>query len=214
MSPTWDILIPTIPHRDAQLRVLLAELDCQWRPGLGVRIYRDNLERPGIASYAKWGELVESSQADYVCIAGDDDMVAPDFVARVMTALEEKPDYVGFPVRYTVNGGLQKPVEHSLRHRVWEHREDVIVRDITQFNPVRRELALMVPWRAEVFEEDRRWADGMRALGLVQTEVWIDEPMYYYQVFTESNFTTSREPMPEADIPALPVYPWLTALGS
>lgn len=211
---TWDILIPTIPHRDAELRRLLAELDTQWQEGLGVVINRDNLERKGNASYAKWQELMEFSKAEYVCIAGDDDMVAPNFVRRVMAALEEKPDYVGFPVRYTLDGVLQQPCEHSLRYGTWIDSGQMIMRDIVHQNPIRRELALQSPWNAEVLEEDRKWAGRLREQQLVRTEVWIDEPMYYYQASKGNDFSSERGPMPEANIPPPPSYPWLTSMGS
>jgi hypothetical protein len=209
---TWDVLIPTIPHRDASLRRLLAELDCQWRPGLGVILSRDNLERPGIASYAKWRELVEASRAEYVCIMGDDDTVAPDYVARIMEALERKPDYVGFPVSYSVDGVPQQRVEHSLRHPCWIDSPQIMMRDIVHSNPIRRELALLVPWQAVLPGEDLAWADRMRATGRVKSEVWIDEPMYHYQPSAQDFFWTPRKPMAPEDIPELPSYPWLTAL--
>ena len=209
---TWDILIPTIPHRDTTLRLLLEELDRQWQPGLGVRIYRDNLERAGIASYAKWRDLVESSSADYVSFAGDDDFVAPDFVACVMKALESRPDYVGFPVRYTIAGELQQPVEHSLRHPCWIDTPQMLIRDIVHTNPIRRELANLVPWQAELPGEDQAWGDRMRDTGQVKTEEWIGKPMYYYQPDRPQSFWQPRVPMPGNEIPPLPSYDWLTAL--
>lgn len=44
MPVTWQILIPTIPHRHDKLAGLLETLDAQMRPGVGVLAYRDNLE--------------------------------------------------------------------------------------------------------------------------------------------------------------------------
>jgi hypothetical protein len=46
MTPTWDILICSIPHRDEMLADLLAELDRQHQPGVGVIVCRDNLDLP------------------------------------------------------------------------------------------------------------------------------------------------------------------------
>jgi len=209
---TWDILIPTIPHRDTTLRLLLEELDRQWQPGLGVILNWDNLERPGLASYAKWGELAAASRADYISFAGDDDMVAPDFVPRVMKAIESQPDYVGFPVRYTIAGELQQPVEHSLRYPGWIDSPQMLIRDIVHTNPIRRELALLVPWEAKLPDEDLAWGNRMRATGRVKSEVWIDDPMYYYQPDRRSSFWQSRAPMPEDQIPPVPEYPWLRVL--
>jgi hypothetical protein len=117
---TWDIMICSIPHRDRSMNELLGELDAQMRPGVGVIAFRDNLE----TQYgSKIAQMIAHSQADYVSCVDDDDMVAPDFIRRVTAALKEEPDYVGFPVRYTRDGDLQKPVLHSLRYHVWEDRE-------------------------------------------------------------------------------------------
>lgn len=212
---TWDILIPTIPHRDATLRKIFADLDRQWQPGLGVIVMRDNLERSGNASYAKWQELLEASSADYVSYVSDDDFFAPDFVARVMEALEQAPDYVGFPVLYTRDGVPQQRVEHSLRHGSWKSIPgNILARDIVHQNPLRREAALLVTWGTDLMEEDQRWADAMRGTGALVTEAWIDDPMYYYQASNGDNWTTARRPMNVQDIHPLPEYPWLTALGS
>jgi hypothetical protein len=211
-GPTWDMLIATIPHRDASLRLLLAELDRQLRgygrPRAGVRIYRDNLEH-GYGN--KTQDLINSSTAGYISCIDDDDMVAPDFVERVLAALGTWPDYVGFPVRWTVDGVPQCPVEHSLRHGGWHDSAGMLKRDIAQFNPIRRELALLGTWEGG-YQAERRWGDQVRATGRVATEVWIDEPMYYYQDSPTDTFMITRQPFPPDAISPLPSYPWLTAI--
>ena len=210
---SYDILIPTIPHRHDQLCTLLAEIDRQWQPGLGVRILRDNLERPGIFSYAKWQDLLETSVADYVSWAGDDDMIAPGYVARVMAALEDGPDYVGFPVRFTLDGQPQQPVEHSLRHGCWDDwHGGIMVRDIVHTNPIRRELALLTSWGIDNPAEDLYWAARLRVTGRVKDEIWLNEPMYFYQASAASGFWAVRGPLPDSLIRKLPVYPWLTTM--
>jgi len=215
VNVSWDILLPTTPHRHDMMCALLAELDRQWQPGLGMLAMRDNLERPGNESYAKWQELTELSRAEYISFIGDDDWVAPDFVARIMGALETRPDYVGFPVRHTLEGQLQVPVEHSLRHGGWQNTGNVIFRDIVHHNPIRRELALLARWRTDDQHADAYWADELRATGKVKQEAWISDPMYHYR---ETAGCWSRQggpppPMPESEILPMPVYPWLTSAG-
>ena len=101
-------------------------------------------------------------------------------------------------------------VEHSLRHGRWENRDSILLRDLSEKNPIRRELALLGPWDG-AYEAEKRWADGVRASGRVITEAWIDKPMYYYQYSPSDYFKTPREPMPPP-LPALPSYPWLEVL--
>lgn len=211
MAMTWDILLPTIPHRHEGLSILLGEISRQWMPGLGVLVSRDNLARPGVASYAKWNDLTRASGADYISFFGDDDFMAPDFVERVMEALQQEPDYVGFPVRYTLDGVLQVPVLHSLRYGGWSNHPDMLLRDIVHCNPIRRELALLTSWGTEHINEDALWSARLRQH--VRTEMWIPDPMYYYQPVTSGrDFYRRREPLPREDIPMLPDYPWLTVI--
>jgi glycosyltransferase involved in cell wall biosynthesis len=208
VSPTLDICICSIPHRDGMLRELLAELGRQVVPGVGVYVFRDNLRQTyGGKIAAMWGQ----SQADYVCCVDDDDMIAPDYVERVMAALESRPDYVGFRVRYTHNGDLQKPVLHSLQFGCWETREQAIVRDISEKNPMRRDLALLAEWEGQ-YAAEARWAAGIRATGKVKTEVFIDEELYYYRFVLSDHFNSRRDPWAGEILP-LPDYPWLTKLG-
>lgn len=220
---TWDLLLPTIPHRHALLCPLLAELDRQWQPGFGMILYRDNMDRPGLASYGKWQDLMEASAAEYISFIGDDDWVAPDFVGRVLKVMEEKPDYVGYPVKYTRDGVPQVRVEHSLRHGRWNDLNDayrigMLVRDIVHHNPIRRELALLARWGTAYQHEDYLWSCKLRETGKVRTEAWIPEPMYYYQETAQAwTHLAARKalpgPMPEDEIPPLPQYHWLTVLG-
>lgn len=215
MTVSWDVLLPTLPHRHEALCALLAEIDRQHEPGLGMILYRDNLQRPGNASYGKWQDLEEMSSADYTSFIADDDWIAPAFVARVMQALEHDPDYVGFAVRYTIDGAQAMPVENSLRHGGWRNSEQFLARDITHHNPIRRDLALLAEWRTDIHHADRQWADDLRATGKVLREVYLPEELYWYQESSDS--WTQRhvggrmwEPMPEDEIQPVPEYPWLT----
>jgi hypothetical protein len=209
MIATWDVLIPTIPHRHEKLCALLCEFDRQRQPGFCVVILRDNLERAGAASHAKRQELTERSRATYISFVDDDDWVAPDYVRRIMTALGTGPDYVGFPVRFTVDGIPQNPVEHSLRHGCWEeNRGGVMIRDLSHLNPVRRELALLGDWNDRTDEE---WATMLRATQRVKTEVWIPDEMYFYRRSSTDGWRTERKPM-DLPLPELPAYPWLEVL--
>lgn len=210
----WDILITSIPHRHAMLCDLLAELNGQigdvtslFDHPVEVILYRDNLE----TSYGdKTQFLMETSRADYVSCIDDDDMVAPDFVRRVLAALETKPDYVGYPVLWTQDGVPQIRVQHSLRKYGWGQDANMVWRDISEKNPIRRELALLGRFSGG-WEAERDWCRVIRDSGRCTTEVWIDDPMYYYREVRDVSFRAKREPMPEP-LPALPSYPWLTVI--
>lgn len=205
--PTWDILITSIPHRHDLLCALLEELGRQMRPGIGVIVYRDNLEK----SYGgKTGDLLNASQADYVSCIDDDDFIAPDFTDRVLAALEERPDYVGYPVCWTRDGVPQRHIEHSLRHGRWSDEGGVLRRDISEKNPMRREIALLGTWDGG-YAAEVNWANEVRATGRCMTEAWVDEPMYHYRESFAAGWHAPRQPF-SGELPELPSYLWLRYL--
>lgn len=218
--PTWDICITTIPHRHEKLCELLASLDAQIEVappsyrmhGVGVLLYRDNL---AVSYGAKTRALLEASTADYVSCVDDDDLLAPDAVTRITTALRSRPDYVGFAVRWTRDGVLQwQRIEHSLRYGDWGAGGELLYRDISEKNPVRREIALAGHWEGGD-QAECRWAHSIRVTGLLAgaREEWLpDPPVYWYRESTADTFKSSREPLPADAIPPLPAYPWLTVL--
>lgn len=205
---TWDLLIATIPHRHERLCGLLAELDRQWQAGLGVLVYRDNLQH---AVGAKRQALLEASQANYVSFVDDDDTVAPDFVALIMKALASEPDYVGFRVNCRTDGKLVNSADHSLRYTKWDTLPDRLIRDFSHLNPIRRELALLGRFRGKDVE-DWNWAKGVRDHRAGWREELIPDVMYEYRFSTTDNHNTKRRPWPAAVTHPLPEYPWLRSL--
>jgi len=213
--PTWDILIASIVHRTGQLTELLHELGRQilqahTPSAVGVRVFRDNLE-------TQYGDkcqiLLDSSDAEYVSWFDDDDWPAEDFVPAIMKALKEhRPDYVGFNVHFTEDGVYQVPVIHSLQYPGWHggfgDNGQGLTRDIVHFNPIRRELAVQGHWEGWA-ASDVRWADQLRALGCVKTEVYFDRDMYFYRHVGGQFSVPPRmmEPPPQPDVPWVT---WLT----
>jgi hypothetical protein len=195
---TWDILICSIVHRTEMLAELLAEFERQLLPGVGVRVYRDNLE---IEYGDKCQVLLDSSEAEYVSFFDDDDWPADDFIEAITEALEQRPDYVGFDVKFTEDGVPQQPVHHSLQHNGW-HNGEVLTRDIVHFNPILRVLAVQGRWHGGA-AADVRWADDLRRIGCVKDEVYIQRELLHYRhvggCFTIPPAATEIPPRPDAD---------------
>lgn len=177
MTPTWDILMCSIPHRDEMLTDLLNELGRQYQPGVNILVCRDNID---LEYGDKCQKLLEAATSEYVSFLDDDDWIEPDFVQVIRRALEQHPDYVGFNVDFTEDGVKQVPVVHSLQHNGWVDNPEALYRDIVHFNPIRRDLALQSRW-AGGCGADRHWADGLRNLGCVKTEVYIDRELHHYR---------------------------------
>lgn len=196
------ILIPTIGQRETLflrlLTGLLPQLDAAggrarvlaWRnngtPHLGV--IRDH--------------LVRDADSEYVAFIDDDDLVPEWYVEEILTAIEQRPDHIGFRMEYSSNGGHPEIVEHSLRHGRW-HRDHagMLVRDFTHVDPIRRDIAMRGRFetRHPNRAEDRHWVKQVRPHLAGGVEVFIDRIMYYY-LWDQSVSAWQR---PEAILPKL-----------
>lgn len=199
---TFDILVNLIPHRLAKFTNLLDVLEPQIVPGVRVLVAYDNLETPWTA---KCNALQDAATADYVAHIDDDDLVAEDYVSQILQAISKKPDYVGFKVLWTQDGWPRLPVIHSLVCAGWQDTPERLLRDITDKNPLRRDLALLARWEGGN-GADRTWADQLR--GNVKTEEFIDKELYFYREETDDTYLTGRIPFVSPPVP--PKRPWVT----
>jgi hypothetical protein len=207
----YQFLIPTVPHRHEKLCRLLKVLDEQLVPEVGVLLYRDNLR---ISYREKLQALSDAATGDYVSVIQDDDSISPDYLERVLSALESNPDQIGFRVLHTTNGQpTATDVYHSLQH--WpgvNFTGNIHYRDHQYFNPMRRDLFQAVKFRGYTCDDE--WTEDQRAAGRVKTEVFIDEQIFHYTFNSGDHWHTlrGRGPLPTDIIPPLPEYPWLNVL--
>lgn len=180
--PTLDILIASVNARHDQLVALLDHLAPQLEPFDGrarVLVNRDDAVAP---VGAKRNQILLAATAEYVAYVDDDDWVDDDYVGRVMEALVERPDVIGFKLRYLVDGAEMKPAIHSITNVGWDEKPDHYARSLTHLNPLKRKLALRgLPFQPG-FGEDRDWAERVMATGLVRNETFLaGTPLYIYR---------------------------------
>lgn len=182
---TWEILILTQPARSHFLKQLLSILEPQVAAAKDVSI-RVNMFHHEYTLGHNRERMRRTSYADYVCFIDDDDVVSRDYVSSIAPLLDGV-DYIGFKVQvYNPNQTLGPLAVHSLQFREWKSGghwkptgESILERDISHLNPMRRELALAAPMEGGRGEDDR-WAHATRALGIVNTEHFIDSVLYHY----------------------------------
>lgn len=212
-SPTWTILIPTIPQRAASFERLLACLLPQLDAHDGrVRVLAwRNQGAPRLAEIRD--RLVDDAGTDYVSFIDDDDLVTTDHVAEIVKALEERPEHVGFKLEYCPYNGPPEVVEHSLRWPKWGRSADgVLYRDFTHVDPIRRDLAqkgrfaVARPRRAE----DRVWVKQVRPY--LSREVYLDKILYHYLWSAETSSWQNLPPLdgdaPPRPEPGHPYFAW------
>jgi len=203
--PTLDILIASVWARHDQLVALLDHLAPQLGPFYGrarVLLARDD----GVAAIgSKRNQLMLAATARHVAYVDDDDWVHDDYVGRIMEALVDDPDTVGFRIRYLVNGVEQKPAIHSITNDGWSETDSAYLRDLSHLNPLRKRYAVMgLPFQPG-FGEDRAWAERVKATGLVQSEVFIPAELYSYRYSTTDSLFAGG-PRHVGQVPPLPEY--------
>jgi len=173
----WNILILSQPDRARFLARLLAVLKPQIEehPDIEVitRMFDSSLDLG-----ANRQAMLNVASGTYVCFVDDDDLIPASYISTIYPLLDGV-DYIGFQLQYFADGVKQNPTYHSLRYKDWNADRNGAYRDISHVNPIRRELALLVPMSGG-FGEDERWARALRKKNVVKTEHYVNSVMYYY----------------------------------
>lgn len=211
-APTWSILVPTLGERRPLFERLMAGLLPQLDP-YGGRVRVVGWHNDGSPSLPKIRQaMVLGTETDYLSFVDDDDLVSPDYVARIVAALDDRPDYVGFQVQCYSDGAPIAVAYHSLEYRRWRNLRGRYERDISHINPIRASIARRVDFAVTRAggAEDRAWADQLRQRRLLRTQVVVPHILYHY-LFTT---TGTRWQKPRAIVPgarsalASPYFTW------
>jgi glycosyltransferase involved in cell wall biosynthesis len=182
----FQILIPTMPIRAKVLRRLLDVLEPQLVRWPQASYFTDAGE--GTIG-EKRQRMMESATGEYIAFVDDDDLVAPDYLDRIMPLLEKKPDVVGITMHFKMDGrdsGSDSIFRHSIKNRnnvQWAGND----RTPHHLCPLRRTVALKGRFLARSWGEDYDYALGL--LPHLQTEEWSgDEPIYFYEYWSGKPF--------------------------
>jgi glycosyltransferase involved in cell wall biosynthesis len=132
--------------------------------------------------------LGAASNGDYVCYVDDDDTIHPEYLRRILEAIDQGPDVVGFKVAcygYANNRQspeIMEPADVSIRYKGWANDQNGFkyVRFPHHLAPTKREHALAIGYRGH-YGEDHDYSIRMQASGRLKTEVHIDEFLYVYR---------------------------------
>ena len=126
----------------------------------------------------KRNELLYNAKGEYVCFVDDDDMVSPFYITKILKAIETNPDCVGIVgIIAQKNHGLRKFI-HSLQYDHWFEENNIYYRCPNHLNPIKREIALDVRFPEIYSDEDINFSSRVKPH--LKTEVFIEEPLYYY----------------------------------
>lgn len=190
-APAWSILICSLDCRAHLLHRLLDCLKPQLTDDVEIVVATDNGE---LSIGDKRNDLLAAARGEYVCFIDDDDLVSADYVARILDALEARPDAVGFWARRTVDGVFDFKAKHS--HDVEQYGTVIVdqntihLRCINHLNPVKADLARRTAFYPKNSGEDTDYAYRLRPL--IKSQVFVDEILYLYEYRTKATRTDER----------------------
>lgn len=144
----------------------------------------------------KRNELIKNTDSEYFVFIDSDDMVVPDYVQSVLTALASSPDCVTYKGWMTTNGQRREDwtiklgsdyVTRGGHHYRWPNHISVMKRDLVS--------GVLFPHITT--GEDYEWSKRIHDRQLLKTEVHIDRPMYHY------DFDTNKGKVPNVKITRL-----------
>lgn len=170
-----SILIATMPIRIHKLANLRAVLDRQLTDE--VEVITDISMNYNIGT--KRNKLLQLSQGKYIIFIDDDDLVASDYIEKILEACKSECDCIGISGLITTNGVAERQWHISKDYQQWFEREYVYYRTPNHISPVKRELALAAGFPDISFGEDFEYS--MRLLPMLKTEIKIPGILYFYR---------------------------------
>jgi glycosyltransferase involved in cell wall biosynthesis len=175
-----SILIPTMPKRGGLLKRLLNVLQPQCTDEVEILIYSDEGR---ITTGRKRNDLIKQAKGQYIVFVDDDDIVSDTYVSDILNAATKNPDCITFRGWMETDGTNRKEFRLSINYpytAVWENGNEIYLRYPNHITPVKREIALQVPFLNVTMGEDYAWATELHKRKLLTTEVHINKPLYFY----------------------------------
>jgi GT2 family glycosyltransferase len=178
-----SILICSLHKRSGMMRGLVDELYRQINGNKNVEILTF-IDGGEISTGNKRNALVNMAQGLYVVHVDDDDEVASDYVSSILEAAKQDKDAIVFNGIITTDGGnakkwyISKDLPYKSEIRQWR---EVFLRYPNHIVPVKRSIAIQVPFENCYRGEDYAYATQLHKRGLIKTETLIDKELYIYK---------------------------------
>lgn len=186
-----SICIIALVEREPNLSVLINQLvqqprfdECEL-----IVIYDSGNLRPG----DKRNRTLEAARGDYVCCIDDDDRVAPDYIPRILEAIDTGADAVAIRGNCVDGAGTTVAFDYRLDGEEGEWIGNTIWRYPGHLCPIKREIAKRATFPSVQRGEDLTWSSQLRDLGLIKSLArattrfpeWSplkDGALYFYQL--------------------------------
>lgn len=195
---TLSILICAIPSHLVMLEELLNHLIAQ----CGEKIFEENLsgivkrrtlrfesveiiiayDNKNVTTGAKRNLLSGLATGKYLIAIDADDWVPDYYIEEILLAAKEDADCIGINGTITTNGENEKKWYISKEYGYWYTKDNEYFRTPNHISPIKREIAIQVPYPNVTFGEDSEFSKNI--LPLLHTETIIERPLYFYRFST------------------------------
>jgi len=131
----------------------------------------------------KRNRLLKESTADYVAFIDDDDRISNNYVDKILKGIENGVDCCSLRGIITENGGNPLVFEHSIKYNSYKTNpvgEVRYERFPNHLNCIKASIAKQFKFPEKNHGEDTDWATQIHKSGLIKTEHYIPEILYYY----------------------------------
>ncbi len=186
---TLSILIPTTPDRKNYLDRLLDALKIQivGTEYLGRVEILEEIDNYENSVGTKRNKLLSRSVGDYVCFIDDDDRVSEKYISLLFVGIHKGVDCCSLKGIITENGLNPLIFEHSIKYNEYKTNENTTPSQPVKYERYPNHLNCIKASIAKQFRfpeinhgEDTDWARQIHKSGLIKTEHYIPEIIYYY----------------------------------
>lgn len=129
----------------------------------------------------KRNRLLDMALGSHLAFIDDDDNVAQNYVELVLEGISNGVDCCSL-TGIINEKGKESFFLHALRFRTWYTGEDgKYYRYPNHLNCIRSNIAKQFMFPEFNHGEDRKWSDDLHNSGLLRTEHWIEQPIYFYE---------------------------------
>lgn len=128
---------------------------------------------------SKRNALLDKANGQYVAFVDDDDEVAPNYLKELMRGIDSGADCCSLK-GIIDDRGAEKVFIHSLKYKAYADNGTFYERYPNHLNCMRADIAKQFRFPEINHGEDTDWATQIHNSGLLKTEYWIDDVMYYY----------------------------------
>lgn len=171
------IAIPTIVTRKREFEALYNFINAHKTDEVEVIYECDNKE---ISIGAKRQLLIDRAAGKYLVMIDDDDWIPPHYCTKIIEALKDSPDCVGYIENCSMMGQVKRS-SINLKYAEWGNNRDGFQYVRTPFfkTPIRTSLCRITGCKDLRFGEDHDFAK--RIYPLLHTCAYIPEELYFYR---------------------------------